>query len=82
MRGQQWYSLLTSMFLHGGRMHIIGNMVFLKTFGDNIEARMGNVKFLIFYLISGLVGSFAHILTDTASMIPSLGASGAISGVL
>ncbi len=63
-------------------MHLIGNMLFLRVFGDNIEARIGNMKFLMFYLLTGIVASFAHILTDTASMIPSLGASGAISAVL
>jgi membrane associated rhomboid family serine protease len=70
------------MFMHGGFMHIAGNMLFLKVFGDNIEARLGNIKFLLFYLACGVVASFGHILTDTSSLIPSLGASGAISGVL
>lgn len=82
VHGEQRYSLITSMFLHGWWMHIIGNMLFLKTFWDNVEARMGNFTFLLFYLIAWVVWWFAHVLTDTASMIPSLGASGAISGVL
>jgi len=60
-------------------MHIVGNMLFLWIFGDNIEARMGNMKFLIFYLVCGVIASLAHVLTDVSSMIPSLGASGAIS---
>lgn len=80
--GQQWYSLITSMFLHGWRMHIIWNMLFLYVFWDNIESRMGNIQFLLFYILSGVVWGFAHILTDTASMIPSLWASWAISWVL
>ena len=82
MSWEQRYSLITSMFLHGWWMHIIGNMLFLYVFGDNIEARMGNIRFLIFYLLSGLVGSFAHVLTDTTSIVPSLWASWAISWVL
>lgn len=82
IKWQQRYSLLTSMFLHGWRMHIIWNMLFLYVFWDNIESRMGSFTFLVFYLLSGLVWSVAHVLTDTASMIPSLWASGAISWVL
>ncbi len=82
MHGEQWYSLITSMFLHGWRMHIIWNMLFLYVFWDNIESRMGNIQFLIFYLLSWVVWSFAHILTDTSSIIPSLWASWAISWVL
>ena len=82
MSGENLTSLITSMFLHGWWMHLIGNMLFLRVFGDNIEARIGNMKFLMFYLLTGIVASFSHILTDTASMIPSLGASGAISAVL
>lgn len=82
MQGEWLYTLITSMFMHGGWMHLIGNMLFLWVFGDNIEARLGNIKFLFFYLWVGLIGSFAHILTDPSSLIPSLGASGAISWVL
>lgn len=82
MHGDHLYTLITSMFLHGWWMHLIGNMLFLRVFGDNIEARIGNLKFLMFYLLTGIAASFAHILTDTASIIPSLGASGAISWVL
>lgn len=82
IHGQSLITLITSMFMHGWRAHIIGNMVFLKTFGDNIEARMGNIKFLIFYFVTWIIASLAHILTDTASMIPSLWASWAISWVL
>lgn len=81
-RGDNYHSLFTAMFLHGGWAHIIGNMLFLKVFGDNVEDRFGHVWFLLFYLVTGLVASIAHILLDPASGIPSVGASGAISGVL
>ena len=70
------------MFMHGGWMHILGNMLYLWIFGDNIEDNFGHAKFLIFYLICGAVASFYHILVDPDSVIPSLGASGAIAGVL
>ncbi|MCS7079623.1 MAG: rhomboid family intramembrane serine protease [Chloracidobacterium sp.] len=74
--------LFTSMFMHGGWMHIIGNMLYLWIFGDNVEDRMGHVKYLVFYLLCGVLASGAHILSDPTSRIPSLGASGAIAGVL
>jgi membrane associated rhomboid family serine protease len=77
-----YLTLLTSMFMHGGWMHILGNMLYLWIFGDQIEDEMGHVKFLVFYLICGFAASFAHIFFDTQSIIPSLGASGAIAGVL
>jgi membrane associated rhomboid family serine protease len=75
-------TLFTSMFLHGGWMHLGGNMLYLWIFGDNIERASGPVKFLIFYLVCGLAASAAHILTNLQSPIPAVGASGAISGVL
>mgnify|MGYP001044476733 FL=1 len=75
-------SIFTSMFLHGGWMHLIGNMWYLWIFGDNIEAAMGRVRYILFYLISGVAAAMAHILTDVGSVIPTIGASGAISGVL
>src|SRR6266850_4650711 len=82
-------TLITSMFMHGGLAHIFGNMLFLWIFGDNIEDRMGHVKYLIFYLICGILASLAHVFTSimfstnpSSLLIPSLGASGAISGVL
>lgn len=75
-------SLLSSMFIHGGFDHIIGNMLYLWIFGDNVEDRLGHFGFLGFYLLSGLVGSGAHILTAMNSTVPTIGASGAISGVL
>ena len=77
-----WSTLFTSMFLHGGWMHLGGNMLYLWIFGDNLEKVMGNVRFLIFYLVCGLAASFAHIFFGPGSNIPAVGASGAISGVL
>jgi membrane associated rhomboid family serine protease len=77
-----WSTLFTSMFLHGGWMHLGGNMLYLWIFGDNIERASGPVKFLIFYLVCGLAASAAHILFNLNSPIPAVGASGAISGVL
>lgn len=82
LRGEDLASLFTSMFLHAGWAHLIGNMFFLKIFGDNVEDRFGPVWFLIFYLVTGLVASLAHILLNPDSTIPSVGASGAISGIL
>src|SRR5437667_2295177 len=75
-------TLLSSMFMHAGWLHLGGNMLFLWIFGDNVEHRAGPILFLAFYLLAGLVGSTAEILSSPASPIPSLGASGAISGVL
>jgi membrane associated rhomboid family serine protease len=76
------FTLLSAMFMHGSWMHIIGNMLYLWIFGDQIEDELGHVKFVVFYLICGLVATFAHIVLDPSSHIPSLGASGAIAGVL
>jgi membrane associated rhomboid family serine protease len=73
---------LTSMFLHGGWGHIIGNCLFLWVFGNNVEDSMGRLRFVIFYLLCGLVAAGAHLLVDPASPVPTVGASGAISGVL
>ena len=75
-------TLLSSMFMHGGWLHLGGNMLFLWIFGDNVEHTLGRIPFLVFYLVAGLIASFAQILVDTNSVIPTLGASGAISGVL
>jgi membrane associated rhomboid family serine protease len=75
-------TLLSSMFMHGSWLHLGGNMLFLWIFGDNVEHRGGRLLYLVAYLAAGLVGSLAQILSDTTSQIPSLGASGAISGVL
>jgi membrane associated rhomboid family serine protease len=77
-----WTTLLTSMFLHGGWGHIGGNMLFLWIFGDNLEHRLGHLRFVAFYLICGLAAGLAHILANSGSVIPTVGASGAISGVL
>jgi membrane associated rhomboid family serine protease len=75
-------TLITSMFLHGGWLHLGGNMLFLWIFGDNVEDAMGHVRFLAFYLICGVAAALAHVAADPASQIPTVGASGAISGVL
>jgi membrane associated rhomboid family serine protease len=77
-----WSTLFTSMFLHAGWMHLGGNMLYLWIFGDNLERLMGSARFLLFYLICGVAAGLAQILASGASNIPSLGASGAISGVL
>ncbi|MCB0712969.1 MAG: rhomboid family intramembrane serine protease [Ignavibacteriae bacterium] len=82
MVGNDLHALFSSMFLHAGWGHIIGNMLFLKVFGDNVEDQMGHWWFLAFYLITGLAASGAHILLNQGSTVPSVGASGAISGVL
>lgn len=81
-QGQNLYTLLTSLFLHGGLAHLFGNMLFLHIFGDNLEDRLGHFKYLLFYLITGLGASGLQILINTGSTIPSLGASGAIAGVM
>jgi membrane associated rhomboid family serine protease len=77
-----WLTLFTSMFMHGGFMHIASNMLFLWVFGDNIEDNFGPVKFIVFYVLCGLIASFSQIMLDPQSVIPTLGASGAIAGVL
>jgi len=77
-----WFSLFSSMFMHGGWMHIIGNMWFLWVFGDNVEDVMGPVRFLAFYILSGLGAAAAQIFSDPASTVPMVGASGAIGGVM
>jgi membrane associated rhomboid family serine protease len=108
IKGEDYLTLITSMFMHGGWMHLIGNMLFLWVFADNIEAKIGNLYFVIFYVAGGLAASFAHILASTlgaetgqiacflcdttspcsdnatphSSVIPSLGASGALSAVM
>ena len=80
--GTSLITLISCMFLHGGWMHIIGNMLFLYIFGDNLEAKMGKIKFILFYLISGLTASTLQIYADPTSMIPNIGASWAIAGVM
>lgn len=91
INGNRLWTLLTSMFMHADIMHIFGNMIYLWVFGDNIEDALGHTKYLVFYLLGGLVASFAHIASLFATLpsfglvgfnIPSVGASGAISAVL
>jgi membrane associated rhomboid family serine protease len=78
----RWLPVFTSMFLHGGWTHLIGNMVYLWIFGDNVEDRLGHLRYLVFYLATGASASLAHAFLHPASAIPTVGASGAISGVL
>jgi membrane associated rhomboid family serine protease len=77
-----WSTLVTSMFLHGGWMHLGGNMLYLWIFGDNLERVMGSAKYIVFYLLCGIAAGLAHILFAAGSPVPTIGASGAISGVL
>ena len=78
-----YFTLITSMFMHGGWAHLLGNMLFLWVFGDNIENRIGHIRYLIFYLVCGIIASLCHVfVSGSDSLVPSLGASGAISGVL
>jgi membrane associated rhomboid family serine protease len=84
-----YLTLITSMFMHGGLAHIFGNMLFLWIFGDNIEDRLGHIRYLIFYLVCGILAGLSHVFVSAATasdpsslLVPSLGASGAISGVL
>jgi len=77
-----FFTLLSSMFLHGGLLHLGGNMLFLWIFGDNVEEAMGRFKFLLFYLLSGMGGALFQILTHLKSGVPMIGASGAIAGVM
>ncbi len=77
-----YLTIFTAMFMHGGLAHIGGNMLYLWIFGDNVEDRMGHIKFLIFYLLCGVLATAAHIFFQPKSIVPSLGASGAIAGVL
>lgn len=77
-----YFNFVSSMFMHGDIMHILGNMMFLWVFGDNIENRIGHIRYALFYLLCGFAAAAAQIVMDTGSIIPMLGASGAISGVL
>ena len=81
-QGQDYYTMVTNMFLHGGWMHLIGNMLFLWVFADNIEAIIGKIPFLLFYFCGGICASLAHLAFDLNSPVPAIGASGAISAVL
>lgn len=82
VHGKNLHTLITSMFLHGSFGHILGNMIFLHIFGDNMEDKLGRLKFLMFYLFCGLIASLAQIAINPTSDIPNLGASGAIAGVM
>jgi membrane associated rhomboid family serine protease len=80
--GTAWYTAITSIFLHGGWFHLIGNMWFLWVFGDNVEDAMGRGRFVAFYLLCGVLAAMAQLVIDTDSPIPLVGASGAISGIM
>src|SRR5579871_4104395 len=80
--GHDWITILTSMFMHEGWLHIGGNMVFLWAFGPQIEDAMGRSRYLIFYLLSGVAASLGQVAFSASSTIPNLGASGAIAGVM
>jgi membrane associated rhomboid family serine protease len=77
-----WVTPFTSMFLHGGLLHLASNMLFLHVFGDNVEDVLGRFRFLLFYVLSGLGAVLGHVLVEPSGMVPMIGASGAISGVL
>jgi len=79
---ERWLPLFTSMFLHGGVWHLVSNMLALWIFGDNVEDRMGHLRYLVFYLLSGVIAGLTHVFFNPLSPIPTVGASGAISGVL
>ncbi len=78
----QWPTLFTAMFMHGGWLHLGGNMLYLWIFGDNVEDRFGPVRYLVFYLVTGLAATFAQYAVTPGSSVPNVGASGAIAGVL
>lgn len=80
--GLGWSGFITSMFLHGSILHLLGNMLFLYIFGDNLEDQFGHIGFLLFYLLTGCVAGLAHVAVDPLSMVPTVGASGAIAGVM
>jgi len=82
INGDSYHTVLTSMFLHGGLMHIAGNMLFLWIYGDNVEDALGHWWFLAFYLACGFIADLAHIASNTNSVVPTVGASGAIAGVM
>jgi membrane associated rhomboid family serine protease len=75
-------TVFTAMFMHGGWMHLLGNMLYLWIFGDNVEDRLGHARYTVFYFLCGIAATFAQVLVDPTSNIPNLGASGAIAGVL
>lgn len=77
-----FFTVFTSMFLHGGLLHLISNMLYLWIFGDNIEDALGHMRFLLFYFLCGAAAAYSHALTDPSSLLPMVGASGAVAGVL
>jgi membrane associated rhomboid family serine protease len=77
-----WLTLITSIFMHGGWLHIVGNMLFLWIFGNNVEDRMGRFRYGLFYLVCGVIAALSQLATDISSGVPNIGASGAIAGVL
>lgn len=82
MQGEALYTLVTSMFLHGGWVHIISNMLYLYVFGDNVEHTLGHIGFTVFYFVGGLAATGAHIYFNPESTLPAVGASGAIAAIL
>ena len=80
--GGEAFTLVTSQFMHGGILHLLGNLLFLHIFGDNVEDAIGHGRYAVFYLVAGVAAGLAQIVTDTSSMIPMVGASGAIGGVM
>ncbi len=80
--GLTWGAAFTSMFMHGGWLHLISNMMFLWVFGNNVEDSMGHVRFVVFYVLCGAAAAAAHVFLNASSAVPTVGASGAISGVL
>jgi membrane associated rhomboid family serine protease len=78
----EWVHLITSQFIHGGWLHILGNMLFLWIFGDNVEDAMGHLRYLIFYLLGGVIAGLAQVASDPSGTVPAVGASGAIAAVL
>ncbi|RDV84053.1 rhomboid family intramembrane serine protease [Ammonifex thiophilus] len=79
---ETYFPFLTSMFLHGGWIHVLGNMLYLWVFGDNVEDIMGHFRFLVFYLFTGFIGGLLHVWMNPDSHVPTIGASGAVAGVL
>jgi membrane associated rhomboid family serine protease len=82
IEGDGYRALLTSQFLHGGWLHLAGNMLFLWIFGDNVEDEMGHLPYLVFYLVTGVLSGLSHVVSDPLSFVPTVGASGAIAGVM
>lgn len=80
--GWEWVTLITSQFIHGGWLHLLGNMLFLWVFGDNIEDACGHLRYLVFYLLCGTIAGLAQVASDPTGVVPAVGASGAIAGVL